>query len=644
MATVNLARPPVVTLARVEQVENWFNSEGRNVHAAYNEESYWLTEEQRFESGQEPLINKLKKLLVLYQGPQNLTASAVQPTFNICDCSWDDVLAQLELAKSSCVADCGKGYRKADRFLAKAASYTEKWLDLLPDEYGLSVVRGGLALVFSMATTKIENRDKIVQAFEDIPDMIRTIETACKIFQSDEDENIAAIAKDLYDGLCTDIPDLIHIVEGKGPKLKRLLNRLAAGAPQTEKIDGILDRVKTRSKRLETSIERIKMRLDGKQRSDISAIRQSAEATHAALGVIDHKVSQIPKRADWEIFAQGFGQFLMRAMRQEFQNNMQEMLKAQDKGDLAAEAKTQVLMMIHENQRLENENAMLTAQNQRIEHDRSRLPLSIAGLSLSAFDLMRILDVDARHSIEDLGFVLKQSFRMGPEEVGRARWLMKATQFQNWMNGLCHQLLMADGAMRLEKVSPMSIFTATMATSLLQVPSFIVLHFFGGKNLDPDAEDELPGPQGMVRSLISQLILNFTPSPPNLSEINTPEFIRELQHWGFRALSEVLRILITQLPPSTTLYILLDGISYYEQGQWLSELQYFIGLLRHIMSRPSGPYLKVLMTNAGRSTEIKDMLNMEWEYISLAAGNIDYMPLVSPSILEAMSPSPGPRF
>jgi len=64
------------------------------------------------------------------------------------------------------------------------------------------------------ARHKEQNREKIVQAFEEIPEMIRTIDAANKLFGRDEDEDISGIAKAFYDELCKDIPDLIQILNG----------------------------------------------------------------------------------------------------------------------------------------------------------------------------------------------------------------------------------------------------------------------------------------------------------------------------------------------------------------------------------------------------------------------------------------------
>lgn len=65
------------------------------------------------------------------------------------------------------------------------------------------------------AKQKFDNRNKIVAAFEDLPEIIRTIDVACKVLRKDEEENLAEFAKSLYDQLFNDIPELINLLHGK---------------------------------------------------------------------------------------------------------------------------------------------------------------------------------------------------------------------------------------------------------------------------------------------------------------------------------------------------------------------------------------------------------------------------------------------
>ncbi|KAJ8131177.1 hypothetical protein O1611_g2449 [Lasiodiplodia mahajangana] len=615
-------------------MEDFFDNQGPKLHRAYTGETHWLVDQRRFLSGREPPIQKLKNLLTLYQTPLNGLDPSITGNHIPLDYSWDDVLTQLNIARASCPTNAWKTSRKADRFLAKVASYSEKWIDLIPDEYGLSIVRGGLALVFSTAAQKVENHEKIVQAFEDLPDIIRTMETACKLFGPNEEEDIKGLAKSFYDELCSDIPDLIQILDGKSSRFKRTINRLTGGTIETKKIDEVLNKIGNSTNKLESAIKRIKMKLDAKEQSEIAAMRLESKATQVSIGLLHSDMRQIPTRSEMADSTRTFHQSLMRSIREEMRSSLQDVLRHQTPGDFAAEAKTFVVRMIEENESLKQLNAQLSAHN---EYQRSREPSPIGGPLISVFDLMRILDVDHRHATEDLGFVLKQAARMSSEDKGRARWLMRTPKFHNWMKVPQHSLLLVDGAMTPERVSPMSVLTGTLAASLLQTPAAIAIYFFCGKNLDVDTEDDLSGPSGMLRSLIMQLTLQINPSP-NLSGINSHEFLHECYRRHFPALCEVLRLLVEQIPSQTTLYCFLDGVSWYEQEHWVGELLFFVGLLKDLMKRPTGPYVKLLMTSSNRSTAIRSVVNAEWEYVSLAAASVDSMPLVSPSVMAAMAP------
>lgn len=41
---------------QVGEVENFFDTQGVNLHQAYREETYWLADQRRFMSGREPPI------------------------------------------------------------------------------------------------------------------------------------------------------------------------------------------------------------------------------------------------------------------------------------------------------------------------------------------------------------------------------------------------------------------------------------------------------------------------------------------------------------------------------------------------------------------------------------------------------------
>lgn len=180
-------------------------------------------------------------MLVLYQGPFDVTTSSTSSQIDVCNCSWDEVLAQLAQAKTEDHDKDKWKSRKIGNFIASAAPYAKEWIEMMPDEYGLKVLKGGLALVFSVSRAakyvgqtdsnsnftqtirqRSENRAKIINAFEDLPDTIRTIDAACKIFSANEEENTPKLAKAFYDQLFRDIPQLIKILLRKDQSITTL--------------------------------------------------------------------------------------------------------------------------------------------------------------------------------------------------------------------------------------------------------------------------------------------------------------------------------------------------------------------------------------------------------------------------------------
>ncbi|KAI1859603.1 uncharacterized protein JN550_011911 [Neoarthrinium moseri] len=499
---------------RAADLESWFESEGFIVHQSYGEETYYSEDQSRFLPGQEPPVDRLKKILVLYGRPSGHPGLPDSNEFDFLNCSWDDVLNQLESAKS-----------EDPTFSRKSAKH------------------------------KVENRERILRTFEDIPDIIRTMEAACKLFGPQDGEDVAGLAKSYYDELCQDIPDLIQILHEKRPRLARALNRLAAGMPEMKKVDDILNRLQQRSTALSSSISRIKMILAAKSREDLSNTTQSRSG-------ICRNGHDAP-------------------------------------GELAADIKTLVLMMSQEISTLKGLNSRLQSQSLQIEPQRSRKSSPRPLPWVSSFELLRILDVDPTSFTEDLGFIVRQESRMSGHDKARARSLLKTTSFQSWFKTLQSSLLLVDGTLRVDKISAISVLAGTLSLSLLDQPNTQVLHFFCGSHLDSQAEDGLTGPHGMLRSLVVQLLLSFKAPLPDLSEIDSQEFLHDVYDCTLPALCELFRLLVGQVPSGIIVFCLIDGISCQVNTEVSSEGSITELESEHTSVQGSGSELGVYFSCAG---------------------------------------------
>ena len=241
-------------------------------------------------------------------------------------------------------------------------------------------------------------------------------------------------------------------------------------------------------------------------------------------------------------------------------------------------------------------------------------------------------------SNQDLGYVLRQSNNFKTDTLGHGRWLMTTAKFKNWLAGGTSDLLLVDGhcdRARIGKTSPMSIFCANFIASVVKLSSTIVLHFFCGQHAT--FEDPLRGPNGLLRSLICQLLLYPNTPEPNLEALSQQQLYNDLKGHELNALLHLFQQLVHQIPRGTLVFCIIDGISEYETRTKNSteDLRSIISSLQSIV-RQAGPTFKILMTSANKSTEIAKQIPSE-QRVSLRAGNTYSRPISERTFLSDIS-------
>lgn len=163
--------------------------------------------------------------------------------------------------------------------------------------------------------------------------------------------------------------------------------------------------------------------------------------------------------------------------------------------------------------------------------------------------LIHTLNVDPTPMLAETRGLLRLTHAMQPDGLEKVRDLISMEQFRNWMGLPFPNVLLVDGHCRDQgqgRTSPLSIFCASLAATLSQNDSNVVLHFFCGHHGNPQY-DAVSGPAGLLRSLITQLILY-----PNL--YTTPAMEMEQNMWDAVARQEVpaLLALFEQMMVSNT--------------------------------------------------------------------------------------------
>ncbi|KAI9737404.1 MAG: hypothetical protein M1834_009558 [Cirrosporium novae-zelandiae] len=224
--------------------------------------------------------------------------------------------------------------------------------------------------------------------------------------------------------------------------------------------------------------------------------------------------------------------------------------------------------------------------------------LSTPGPFLSLAELLTLLQIPHMMTSNDLDYVLRQGSDFDLTAQGQARWLLRTRQFQGWLSPRDSDLLLVDGNTDSSiggGLSPLSLLCATLVLSFFKMrPRPISLHFFCGQHDAPD--DVLKGPNGLIRSLITQLLL--THQMFTLYFINSHQHCTGLEAQSLAALCNTFQKLVKQLPPRTLIYCVLDGISLYEGTDWDGDLAFVVDRLNKIVKDEClQPTFKLLMTS-----------------------------------------------
>ena len=238
-------------------------------------------------------------------------------------------------------------------------------------------------------------------------------------------------------------------------------------------------------------------------------------------------------------------------------------------------------------------------------------------------DLVDMLQ--ARDPTEDAARILRQQSRIDPDALGYAERLQQRPEFQIWLLSESPGLLLVDGACRdqgVGRTSPMSIFTASMASSLLRAKAGVVLQFFCAHHTDPNAPDS--GPKGLVKSITSQLLMY-----PQFQGLSNTDFADQslldaVAGNNLDALCYLFENIFQQVDPGTLIYVLIDSIPSFESdlhghGERMeSVLAMFRLLINGVLNGSTpGPRLKLFMTSPNRSLRLFRHVDRQTEHVRL---------------------------
>lgn len=258
----------------------------------------------------------------------------------------------------------------------------------------------------------------------------------------------------------------------------------------------------------------------------------------------------------------------------------------------------------------------LTLLNSELEDFAITSGSDSAGPIVDIDGLIHLLQVPELSPQKDREAVIQQGFQLNADELGRGRWLFNMKPFDNWLRGPEPGLLVVDGHCQDictgSRLSPLSVFCASLAAVLTQNASTIVLHFFCGQH--NRATNKFSGPSSLVRSLIFQLLLCVPEDTPLDLAWLTADTLEKIERHELASLCELFVKLLEQIQveSASTIFCIIDNICDFETlsvGDWKVHLQEIFPTLQALVTSPKvKPSFKLLLTSVSTSRVIYHMV------------------------------------
>ena len=223
--------------------------------------------------------------------------------------------------------------------------------------------------------------------------------------------------------------------------------------------------------------------------------------------------------------------------------------------------------------------------------------------------IANLLATDDETVSRDLSFIQRQSQSIEEPEQRRALWLFQSHRFQEWLCSTRTDMILVEGnsdTYGMARYSALSLISSVLATELSGNGISRAISFFCG--LHNVQSDDLAGPQGLIRSLISQLL---NPSDMNCDVQLSNAHLDALSRHDLSALCSLFHQLLTRLPHSgNILFCIIDGISLFELDPWLEYAYLLVSRLADIVTDPRvTSSVKIILTAPGTSRHLKNHID-----------------------------------
>lgn len=190
---------------------------------------------------------------------------------------------------------------------------------------------------------------------------------------------------------------------------------------------------------------------------------------------------------------------------------------------------------------------------------------------IAQIELIGALGVHVYAHVKVLEDVLQQTSDFDVPSLRQVRGLTQHKEFDHWFKAESSSLLFVECHLQDcgPTVTAASVFSSSLICTLSAQRNVIPLFFFA--RLDGGMSDA-GGPAYMMRSLVFQLMMSTAQPFLNLGFISLDLFEACTQQ-TLSALCELFVELVCQVPPSTKVCCVLEGLDLYETREYLWDIQ-----------------------------------------------------------------------
>ena len=226
---------------------------------------------------------------------------------------------------------------------------------------------------------------------------------------------------------------------------------------------------------------------------------------------------------------------------------------------------------------------------------------------------------------QDLEAKLQTIWLISRQDQDRVVAIMRSHKLQMWITTTDSSALFINANHKgTTRQQPTSFICAKLVDSMTPSPSNALsepqisfpLAFFCGEHLQNDDPDS--GPDGMMRSLLAQLLLAYRDF-----DLRTIQQMQNLNYDDVSDLCDIFDQLIMQLPQCIVVFCVVDAISFYEDNATVCEdasivVQTLVDIVER--TRESGCAFKLLLMSPWNSRMLyKEMLDQEGDVVWMPA-------------------------